>query len=336
MEAIVLRHTGPAEVLDHASVERPGAGPGQILVEVAAVGVSFGDVQLRRGLYPHMPPLPFVTGYEAAGVVVETGEGVAPDWMGARVAVVTPGGCAAQYVACPAIFAARLPEAVSFEAGAAIGVNYLTAWFLLRRTAPVRAGDTIVVYAAAGGVGSALVQLARLQGVRVIGLAGSEAKCRFVRDLGADAVLQSGTGALAAQVRAQAGDLGVQVVFNSVGGATLIDDLAMLAPFGQIVLYGMAEGPPAPEFLPAMLGAFGASPALRLMSLESVAASDAPAMGRALQELVDLAGNGRIAPHVHAVLPLAQAAEAHRLLESRQVMGKVVLAVGGEDAGACT
>lgn len=326
MKAIVLRQTGPAETLDYAQMERPQAAPGHILIKVAASGVGFGDVQLRRGLYPHMPPLPFITGYEAAGVVVEVGQGVSQDWMGKRALVVTPGGCAAEYVACPAIFAARLPETVSFETAAAIGTNYLTAWCLLRRATALSAGDTVVIYAAAGGVGSALVQLARLDGLRVIGLAGSAEKCRFVRDQGADGVLQSGAGPLAAQVRALA-EKGVQAVFNSLGGSTLADDVAMLSPFGQIVLYGMAEGPPTAEFMMAFMGAFGLSPALRLMSLESLAAANPPDMGLALQELANLAGAGRIAPHIHTVLPLAQAAEAHRLLESRQVMGKVVLKV---------
>ncbi|TAK56103.1 MAG: quinone oxidoreductase [Gammaproteobacteria bacterium] len=327
MKAIVLPTTGPAEALVYTDLERPEPGPGQILIEVATAGLSFGDVQLRCGLYPHMPPLPFVTGYEAAGVVVGTGAGVPADWLGARVVVVTQGGCAAQYVASYTIFAARLPDSVSFETAIGIGVNYLTARILLRRAAPVARGATMIVYAAAGGVGSALVQLGKLDGAQVIGLAGSEAKCRFVRDLGADAVLQSGAGPLAGAVRGITGAAGAAVVFNSVGGTTLVDDLGMLGPFGQVVLYGMAGGPPAPDFMPAFLGAFGLSPALRLMSLESVAMSDPASMGQILQELVDLAAAGLITPKLHAVLPLAEAAAGHRLLESRQVMGKLVLAV---------
>lgn len=327
MKAIVLPATGPAEVLRWTELERPVPGPGQILVEVAAAGLSFGDIQLRCGLYPHMPPLPFVTGYEAAGVVVATGPGVPDDWRGQRVLTVTQGGCAAEYLACYTIFAARLPDRVSFEQAIGIGVNYLTARVLLRYAAPVSAGATMVVYAAAGGVGSALVQLGKLDGAQVIGLAGSAAKCQFVRELGADAALQSGAGPLAGAVRGITGAAGAAVVFNSVGGATLADDLGMLGPFGQVALYGMAGGPPAPDFMPAFLGAFGLSPALRLMSLESVAMSDPAAMGRILQELVELAATGRIAPHIHTVLPLAEAAAAHRLLESRQVMGKIVLAV---------
>lgn len=327
MKAIIVRTTGPAEVLECSDVTTPVAGPGQLLVRVAAAGVSFGDVQMRRGLYPHMPPLPFITGCEAAGLVEAAGNGVGPDWVGRRVLLVTPGGCAAEYVTCPAPMATPLPETVTFEAAVAVGVNYLTAYFLLRRSVSIAAGDWVVIYAAAGGVGSALVQLAKLEGLRVIGLAGSEQKCRFVRELGADDVLQSGAGPLGGRVSALTGGAGARVVLNSVGAATLIDDLQMIGPFGQLVLYGMAEGPPAPEFMPAFLQAFGTSPSLRLMSLESVAASNPMAMGGALRELIDLVGSGRIAPHVHAVLPLAQAAEAHRLLESRRVMGKIVLTV---------
>lgn len=323
MKAIVVRATGSPEALEYAEVSTPRAGPGQLLLRVAAAGVSFGDVQMRRGQYPHMPPLPFITGCEAAGEVVAAGEGVESGWVGCRALVVVPGGCAAQYVACPAPMLTPLPDGVGFDTAVAVGVNYLTAHFLLRRSISVAKGDWVVVHAAAGGVGSALVQLARLEGLRVIGLAGSEPKCRFVETLGADAVLQSGSGPIGDRVRALTG--GASVVLNSVGGQTLLDDLKMIGPFGQLVLYGMAEGPPTPEFVAAFLQSFGLSPALRLMSLEAVAAANPMAMGQALRELIDLVAQGRIAPHVHATLPLAQAAEAHRMLESRCVMGKVVL-----------
>lgn len=325
MKAIMVRVPGSPEALEYAEVSTPCAGPGELLLKVAAAGVSFGDVQMRRGQYPHMPPLPFVTGCEAAGEVVAAGAGVEADWVGRRALVVMPGGCAAQYVVCPAPMATPLPDAVGFETAVAVGVNYLTAYFLLRRSISVAAGDWVVIHSAAGGVGSALVQLARFDGLRVIGLAGSAPKCHFVETLGAEAVLQSGSGPLGERVRALTGSAGASVVLNSVGGQTLLDDLKMIGPFGQLVLYGMAEGPPTPEFVAAFLQSFGLSPALRLMSLEAVAASNPLAMGQALRELVDLVVTGQNAPHVHATLPLAQAAEAHRLLESRRVMGKVVL-----------
>ncbi|MCC7413818.1 MAG: zinc-binding dehydrogenase [Gammaproteobacteria bacterium] len=325
MKAIVIPRTGDAEVLEYRDVGPPAVNPGHLLVQVAAVGVGFGDVMMRRGLYPHMPPLPFIAGYEAAGVVTEVGAGVGRDWVGRRVVVVTPGGCSAEYVACPVPFAARVPDDVSLESAAALGVNYLTAYYLLKRAAVVAPGDRIVVYAAAGGVGSALVQMGKLAQLEVIALAGTEPKCAFARAEGADHAVSSGTGTVCEAVRAITGDAGVDVVFNSVGGDTLGEDLKMLGPFGQLVLYGMAGGPPAPHFLGQFLQRFEASPSLRLMSLESVAAGDPAAMGSALQELVDLTAAGKISPRIHARLPLEQAAAAHRLLESRQVLGKVVL-----------
>lgn len=325
MKAILVRKTGPAEVLECADVDAPMPGPGHLLVKVAAAGVGFGDVMQRRGLYPHMPPLPFVSGCEAAGVVTAVGPALPADWVGQRVVVVAPGGCAAEYVACPALFATRVPGGVSFETAAAIGVNYLTAYYLLKRAAVVAPGNTVVVYAAAGGVGSALVQLGKLERLKTIGLASSERKCQFVRDQGADHVVNSGAGPVAERVRELTGGAGTDVVFNSVGGETLAEDLKMLGPFGQLVLYGMAGGPPAPGFLFEFLQCFTASLSFRMLSLETVATSNPAGMGAALQELLNLAAAGRIAPHIHARLPLAQAAEAHRLIESRQVMGKVVL-----------
>ena len=144
MKAVLIPKTGPADVLEYVDVDTPVAGPGHLLVKIAAIGTGFGDVMQRMGLYPHMPPLPFITGHEASGVVTSVGDGVDAGWIGQRVVILSPGGCYAEYAICPEPFAARLPDSVSDTVGAALAVNYLTAHYLLHRTATLAAGDTIV------------------------------------------------------------------------------------------------------------------------------------------------------------------------------------------------
>jgi len=327
MKAVLIPKTGTADVLDYVDVDTPIAGPGHLLVKIAAIGTGFGDIMQRMGLYPHMPPLPFITGHEATGVVTSVGDGVDDGWIGQRVVILSPGGCYAEYAICPESFAARLPSSVSDTVGAALAVNYLTAHYLLHRTATLTAGDTIVVYAAAGGVGSALVQMAKLMDLRIIGLAGSETKCQFVKEQGADEALNSSDGSLAERLRAAVRPDNAAATFNSVCGETLGEDLKILGRSGQLVLYGMAGGPPPPDFLFKFLEHFGDSLSLRMMGLESFVSSDPGDIARTLAQLVQMTAAGQLTPHIHAELPLSDAAAAHRLIESRKVMGKVVLTV---------
>lgn len=325
MKAVLVPRFGAPDVLEYREIERPAPPPGGILVRVAATGASFGDVMLRKGDYPDPPPFPFIPGFEACGTVEAVGAGVEKrEWLGRRVIVCAP-SCNAEYVACPAAFAAPVADGVSDSAAAAAAMSYLTGWYLLHPLAAVKKGQVVVVYAAGGGVGSGLVELAKLAGATVIAFASTERKCALARTKGADHTILVNTPEAAAQVRSLTKDRGADLILNSVGGASLARDFSMLAQFGQVVLYGMAGGLPSVETLPAFLAHFKDSLALRLFSFSAVATSDPGSVSRGLREIALLLDQKKITPAIHAILPLSRTAEAHTLIESGTVTGKIVL-----------
>src|SRR3954470_16155195 len=231
----VVDTTGP-EHLEVREVPEPDPGPDDVLVEVHAVGVSFPDLLLSRGEYQVKPELPFALGVDFAGVVV-SGAGFEP---GQRVAGVGPYGNAAELVASPVISTFPLPDAVSFEEGAALPMNYLTAQFALKERGQVREGETVLVHGAAGGVGTATLQVAKGYGARTIAVVSTEEKAEVARRAGADeAVLADG---FLGSVKELTGGQGVDLVMDVVGGDAFIDSLRSLAPQGRLLVVGFAGG----------------------------------------------------------------------------------------------
>lgn len=300
MKAVLLRRTGGPERLETTEVPEPG---GEV-VTVRAAGVNFADTLIRAGRYPQPPELPYVPGSEVAG-----------ELDGRRVVALTrtTGGGYAERAEVDPEWVFELPEQASFAEGAAFLMTYLTAWLPLTRQARVGPDSTVLVHAAAGGVGSAAMQLARHLGARVVATAGSEKKLDLVRSLGADEAYAY--DAFAEHVRAD-------VVLDPVGGQVFADSLRVLNPLGVLIGIGFAGGPWQP-IDPALL--VGRNTGVQGFYLGRLLKLRPDVVREAVGELLGLWRDGAIRPLVGAQVPLAEAAEAHRLLEERQSVGKVVL-----------
>ncbi|MGO4129684.1 quinone oxidoreductase [Inquilinus sp. YAF38] len=319
MRAIrVHRHGGP-EVLTYEEVGIGLPGPGEVLVRNRAIGLNFVDTYFRSGTYAP-PRLPFIPGNEGAGEVVAVGEGVAGFAPGDRVAYVETLGAYAEQRIVPGHFLVHLPDAIDFETGAAMMLKGLTAQYLLRRTFKVGPGHTVLMHAAAGGVGLILTQWAKHLGATVIGTVGSPEKAALARANGCDHVLDYRD--FAVRVREITGGQGCDVVYDGVGRATFEASLDSLRPFGTFVSFGSASGaiPPFDITLLMQKGSLFATWQLLFEHLRK--REDVLAMS---QDLFDVVASGAVTVPVHARLPLAEAAEAHRRLEARETTGATVL-----------
>jgi len=320
-QAIRFYQTGGPEVLRWESVEVPAPAAGEAQVRHHAVGLNYIDTYHRSGLYP--VPLPSGIGLEGAGVVEAVGEGVGDLRPGDRVAYAGgPLGAYAQLRNLPADRLVQLPEAVTFEQGAAMMLQGLTAQYLLRRTYRVQAGDTILIHAAAGGVGLIVCQWAKALGATVIGTVGSDEKAALARAHGCDYPIVYTREKFAERVREITGGAGVPVVYDSIGADTFMDSLACLRPLGTMVLFGAASGP-VPPFDIGLLAKMG-SLFLTRPTLFTYTAQRQDLLAMA-GELFDMVISGKVKIEVNQRYPLADAAQAHRDLEGRRTTGSTVL-----------
>ena len=321
MRAIRLdRHGGP-EVLDLASVPLPQPGPGEIRIRVEAIGVNFIDTYHRTGLYPLA--LPSGIGLEAAGTVDAVGADVT-DWApGERAAgFLGPVGAYAEYWVVPAAQAVRLPDGLDSQTAAAMMLKAATAEYLICRCARVSAGMTVLFHAGAGGVGHLALAWLKALGATVITTVGTPEKAEIVRRLGADHVILYRDKPVAERVRAITGGRGVDVVFDGVGAATWQDSLKSLRRRGLLVSFGNASGPVPPVSLLELTAAgsvFVTRPSL--MDYYDEPAEIADGASRVFR----MWDEGVLRPRIAARLPLDQAGEAHRLLESRRTTGSIIL-----------
>ena len=313
-------HGGP-EALQWDDVPTPEPGPGEALVHHTAVGLNYIDVYFRTGLYK-VPTLPATIGMEAAGVVRAVGADVTDVKPGDRVAYASaPIGAYATDRVIAADRLVHVPDGIDDQTAAAMMLQGMTAQYLLRRTYSVQPGDTIVVHAAAGGVGLILCQWAKHLGATVIGVVSTEAKAELAREHGAAHVV-IGHASLAADVRRITGGAMVPVVYDSVGKDTFAASIDSLAPLGLMISYGNSSGP-VPPVDPAMLGAKG-SLFLTRPSLVTYTAKRAD-LERAASELFDVVASGAVKIRVNQTFPLSDAAAAHAALEARRTTGSTVL-----------
>ncbi|MEU5080009.1 MULTISPECIES: medium chain dehydrogenase/reductase family protein [Streptomyces] len=314
----------------------PSAGPGQVVVRMEATGVSFAEQQMRRGRYYDQPPFPFVPGYDLVGTVAATGEGVDAGLVGTRVAALLKVGGWASHVVLDAADLVPVPDGIGAAAAETVVINGITAWQMLHRKARVRAGQTVLVHGANGGVGSVLVQLARAAGARVIGTASARHHAAL-REQGVTPI-DYRTENIPARVRELAPH-GVDAVFDHVGGRGITDSWSLLAPGGTLVSYGSAstrdaEGSkqwPVLKLL-ARVWLWNTLPNRRHAYFYNVWAGRALNRDRFrarlrhdLTEVFEALRRGEITARIAAELPLTQVAEAMRLAESGTVAGKVVL-----------
>ena len=314
MKAVFVEQPGGPENLKYAELPKPAPGPGQALIKIAAAGVNFIDVYFRTGLYKADPPV--VLGNEASGTVEAVGPDVTEVKQGDRVAYAMARGSYADYAVLPAWQLVKLPEAVSFETGAAAMLQGMTAHYLTHSTYHLKAGETCLIHAAAGGMGLLLVQMAKMIGARVIGTAGTPEKANQAKAAGADEVIVYTQEDFTAKAK------GVHVVYDSVGKSTFLPSLDCLRPRGMMVSFGNASGP-APDFAPLLLSQKG-SLFLTRPSLAHYTADKQELQWRA-GDVLRWVSEGKLKLHIHKSYPLRDAAQAHRDLEGRQTTGKLIL-----------
>lgn len=320
-KAIRMHGTGEPDVLRWETVEVPPLASGEVRVRHTAIGLNFIDTYHRSGLYP--VALPTVLGSEAAGVVEAVGPAVTGFAKGDRVAYGTgPLGAYAEARNVPAAHLVKVPEGVDDKTAAAVMLKGMTAQYLVRRTHRVAPGDTILVHAAAGGVGLLLCQWAKHLGATVIGTAGSADKAALARAHGYDHVILYREEDFVARVRALTGGAGVAVVYDGVGKDTFMGSLDCLRPLGTMVSYGNASGP-VPAIEPLLLAQKG-SLFLTRPTLMHYTATRADLLAAAA-ELFEVVEQGVVRVEVNQTYPLAEAARAHRDLESRRTTGSTVL-----------
>ncbi len=321
-KAIRIYETGGPDVMRWEDVEPGAPEPGEALVRHEAVGLNFIDVYHRTGLYP-LPALPAVPGLEGAGVVEQIGEGVSEVAVGDRVAYAgIPPGAYAQIRRIPAHRLVKLPDSISSHQGAAMMLQGMTARYLLRGCYAVKTGDTILIHAAAGGVGSIVCQWAKHLGATVIGTVGSQQKAEIARANGCDHPLLYSEEDFAVRTREITDGAGVDVVYDSVGQATFMQSLDCLRPMGMMVSFGQSSGPVPPLDL-GILAARG-SLFLTRPSLMAYTADRKDLLENA-EDLFAVVANGAVRIEVNQTYPLAEAARAHQDLEARKTTGSTVL-----------
>ncbi|MGW0709445.1 quinone oxidoreductase family protein [Streptomyces sp. NPDC002643] len=333
MKAARIHRQGPPEELVYEDVPVPAPGPGEVLVRNEAAGINFADIERRRAGYYPVPvtELPHILGGEYAGEVVAVGDQVSGVKVGDRVCGIVDthrSSCYAQYVVAVADDVYALPAGIEYADAPALLIQGLTAYFLVRDGVRLAKGESVLVLAAAGGVGTLAVQLARIMGAgRVIGAASTPEKRRLVLDLGADATVDYTQPEWNAQVRAATDGRGVDGALVSSGGEALGQTLASLAPRARVAMYGTANGEmPAVDFVAeAAAGRLLMNQSLGLFSLYYYQAHARGEMRQALDELAGYVRDGSLRLGLGRKLPLSAAAEAHRLIETRQTTGKVVL-----------
>lgn len=318
MKAIRVHELGGAEKLLLDEVEKPSPKTGEVLIKVAAAGINYADTMMRAGNYLTKPDLPLTLGYEAAGTIAELGENVTELKIGQRVLATTSSGGYAEFATAKANQAILIPDELGFSEATALLVQGLTALGLLDETKP---GQTILIHAAAGGVGSLLVQLAKHKGLTVIGTASSEKKLQLVAELGADFAVNYTEPDWTDEVLKATDGEGADWIIEMVGGEIVAKNLKVLAKNGTMWVYGAASGE---DFKVSVLSLMAKNHAIRGYWLMNESVENRV---RFTKELLEHFGAGRLKIQV-TEFPLEQAREAHEALENRKTTGKVVLTVG--------
>ncbi|MGH2479930.1 MAG: quinone oxidoreductase family protein [Ktedonobacteraceae bacterium] len=323
MKASRVHELGDPDVMRLEDIEKPAPREGEILIQVAAVGINYADLSQRQGTYMTHTHVPMTPGLEVAGTVVELGPGVSVPAVGTRVAAFANGGYA-EYATAAASAVLPIPSHLDFSRAAAFPVQGLTAYQLLRESARLEQGESVLVHAAAGGVGTLAVQLARLMGAgKVLGTASSASKLELVSRLGADAAINYTEENWVEQVKQATDGKGADIILEMVGGQIAEQSLQALANYGRMVVFGRASGEVA-QFTGVQLmyknqAIIGYWLSAWMQRPDRIA--------RAVSELMRYLANGQLEIIVGATFPLAEAAAAHRAIAARQTTGKVVLLV---------
>jgi NADPH:quinone reductase len=320
MKMIRVHETGGPEQMIYEEAPAPSPNPNQVIVKTYAIGLNFIDIYFRTGLYKS--PLPFTPGMEAAGVVDSVGKDVTSVKAGDRVAYAGSIGAYAEYVPINPEQLVPLPDGIDFQTAAAVMLQGITAHYLTYSTFPLRKSETVLVHAAAGGVGLLLIQMAKKIGARVIGTVSSDEKAALAKGAGADHVILYTQTDFEQEAKRITAGKGVDVVYDSVGQATFDKSLNCLRPRGMMVLFGQSSGP-VPPVNPGILNAKG-SLYLTRPGIGHYIATREELLWRA-GDIFNWVSDGSLKVRVDRIYPLKEAAQAHRALETRQTAGKVLL-----------
>jgi NADPH2:quinone reductase len=324
MKAVQIKKVGGPEVIELVDLPKPSPGPGEVLVRAHAIGVGKPDVLFRTGVYRWMPPLPATPGTEMSGHIEALGEGVAQLRVGEPVLVYQLGGrCYAEYASVPASAVTKLPPAIDLDDAVSLP-NYQVAWALLHEAARGIAPTTVYVNGAAGGIGSAVIQLCRLQGITVIAGASTTEKCAFARAQGATETIDYGREPVAERLLALTGGHGVDLILDHIVGKDFTDNLKALAPFGLIVSFNALGGMPEKDLFREMRAHLPKSPAVRCFTMHGFD-HDPAARQRVAARVIELFAAGRVHPPIDRRLTLDEARQAHERLDARAVLGKLIL-----------
>ena len=340
MKAIPILAPGPAESLSIQDWPDPVIQPDEVLIEVRAFGLNFADVQARRGEYYDAPPMPFVPGYEVAGVIKAVGSAVSQFQPGQRVLALTEFNAYAQLACAKARACALLPESMSFAQGASIPVIFVTAYHLIHQTGCVLPGSRILIHAAAGGVGLAAVQIAKLAGCEIFGTAGSEAKLEILRAWNVDHPINYVEHDFVTAVQTLTRGEGVDIVLDPIGGRQIKQDLSLLRPHGRVVAFGAVglagrKGPALLKLLPQVLSMLTINLIDLMKNSKGIYGANLNIIGRKhpallehnLKAVLELFADGKLKTVISREYGWDQIARAQRELETRQSTGKIVLTI---------
>lgn len=328
MKAIQVHAPGGPDVLVQVDLPLPKPAPGQVRVRASAIGVGGPDVLIRNGTYKWMPPLPAIPGNEMAGMIDAVGDSVSPDRLGQRVFVSARelsqrGGCYAEAICVPAEAPFLLPDTVGFEQAVCLG-NFQLAAAMLDFADPARRATSILLPGVAGGVASALAQVARLRGMRCIGTASTPQKKDAAIANGVDVVLGPSPDDLPAQVMQATDGKGVDLAFDHVGADLLIACIRSLAPLGTAVSYNIAGGPPSQDVFNELRKRLGDSLGVRCFSIHTFDAT--PSLRRGwMEQAIEMMAERRIQVPYITSMPLSQVRQAHELLDTGKTLGKIIL-----------
>ncbi len=322
MKAVLCKHYGPPESLTFEELPAPRPGPGEAVVSVKAASVNFPDVLIIQNRYQFKPPLPFSPGSELSGVVKEVGDGVTGFKAGDQVIAFTTYGAFAEEVKTDASRLVPMPQGMDYPQAAAFLLTYATSDHALRDRGALRAGETLLVLGAAGGVGLAAIEIGKALGARVIACASSEDKLAVCREHGADATINYASEDLRDRVKALTDGRGVDAVYDPVGGPYSEPAFRSLAWRGRLLVVGFAAGdiPKLPLNLALLKGASVVG-----VFWGDFARREPEALAESVRQLARWYAEGKLRPHVSQILPLARAADALKLMAARQVKGKIVL-----------
>lgn len=328
MRAVEITEAGGPEVLRVGERPVPEPGTGEVLIRVSAAGVNRPDVMQRLGLYPPPPGAPDIPGLEIAGTVVATGADAGGAPPGSAVCALVAGGGYAEYCVAPAPLCLPIPEGLSHVQAAAIPETFFTVWTNVFDRGRLASGESLLVHGGSSGIGTTAIQLAKAFGATVYVTAGSKEKCQACRDLGADAAINYRDEDFVERVSELTNERGVDVILDMVGGDYLPRNLKALAVEGRIVQIALQRGPKVEmNLLPIMLKRL----TLTGSTLRPRTVAQKAMIAHSLREKVwPLLESGQVRPIIHATFPLAQASDAHRLMESSQHIGKIVLSDEGE------